>query len=157
MEHKFAPCTKNSVHQKRRWVAVVGDSLLGGTAVPISWPDVLSREVCCLLGSGIGDVTGTLPRLVQSTRHYLLLLFCMGTSDTGRSRLRRIRKDYRALGVTVRNFAELVFFSFNYILAFHNNSSHYHYDHIVPSGFDFFSKTFSLLQKQVDGLHFFTF
>lgn len=109
--NKFAPCTKSSVNKKRWWVAEVGNSLLGGAGAPICWPDVLSTEVCCLLGAGTGGVSKTLPNLVQSTKHYLLLLFCMGTSDTGRSRLRRTRKDYRALRVTVRNFAELVFFS----------------------------------------------
>lgn len=90
---------------------VVDNSLLGGTGAPISWPDVLSREVCCLLGAGIRVVTERLPSLVEDTKHYLLLLFCMGTSGTGRSRLSRIRKDCRALGITVRNFAELLFFS----------------------------------------------
>lgn len=45
-------------------VAVVGNSILGGTGALISWLDVLSREVCCLLGIGIGDVTERLPRLV---------------------------------------------------------------------------------------------
>lgn len=90
---------------------VVDNSFLGSTGAPISWPDVLSRGVCCLLGAGIRDVTERLPSLVQNTKHYLLLLFCVGSSDTGRSRLSRIRKDYKALGVTVRNFAELVVFS----------------------------------------------
>lgn len=110
MKCKFAPCTKTCVNKKRWWVVIVDNSLLVGTGAPISWPDVLSREVCCLLRAGIRDVTERLPSLAEDTKHYLLL-FCMGTSDTGRSWLSRIRKDCRALGITVRNFAELVFFS----------------------------------------------
>ena len=50
--------------------------------------------------------------LTQSTDYYpLRLLFHVGTNDRARSSLRSIRKDYRALGVVVRDSgAEVVFF-----------------------------------------------
>ena len=89
----------------------VGDSLLRGTEAPICRPDALSREVCCFPGARIRDVTERLPSLVQSTDYYPLLLFHVGTSDTARSSLRTIKKDYRALGAAVRDSGVQVVFS----------------------------------------------
>ena len=57
------------------------------------------------------DVTKRLPSLVQSTDYYPLLLFHVGTSDTARSSLRNIKKDYRALGAVVRDSGAQVVFS----------------------------------------------
>ncbi|GAB0186650.1 hypothetical protein GRJ2_001130300 [Grus japonensis] len=65
--------------------------------------DSLSREVCCLPGVHIRDATDRLQSLLQSTDCHLLLLFHTGSSDTGRSSLRSIKKDYRALGMVVRD------------------------------------------------------
>jgi len=38
-------------------VIVVGDSLLSGAEAPICYPESLSREVCCLSGAHVKDVT----------------------------------------------------------------------------------------------------
>ena len=90
---------------------VVGDSLLRGTEAPTCRPDALSREVCCLPGARIRDVTERLPSLVQSTDYSPLLLFHVGTSDTARSSLRSTKEDYRALGAVVRDSGVQVVFS----------------------------------------------
>ena len=90
---------------------VVGDSLLRGTEAPTCRPDALSREVCCLPGARIRDATERLLSLVQSAGCYPLLLFYVSTSDTARSSLRSIKKDYRALGVVVRDSGAQAVFS----------------------------------------------
>ena len=69
-------------------------------------------DVCCLMGAHIRDITERLPNLAQSTDYYPLLLFHMGTDDTARSSLRRIRIDYRALGEMAKDsVAQVVFLS----------------------------------------------
>ncbi|PKU41657.1 hypothetical protein llap_8032 [Limosa lapponica baueri] len=53
-----------------------------------------------------GLISGMSPKdyqLIQSTDYYPLLLFYVGTSDTVRSSLRSVKKNYRVLGVMVRN------------------------------------------------------
>ena len=92
-------------------MVVVGESLLRGTEAPVCCPDTLYREVSCLPGTRVRDVTERLPSLVQSTDYYPLLLFHMGTSDTVRSSLRSIKKDYRALEGVVRDSGAQVVFS----------------------------------------------
>ena len=67
--------------------------------------------MCCLLGARIRDVTERLPSLIQSTDYYPLLLFRVDTSDTVGSSLRSIKKDYRALGVAIRDSGAQVVFS----------------------------------------------
>ncbi|KAK4815580.1 hypothetical protein QYF61_004097 [Mycteria americana] len=49
--------------RKRRRVIVVGDSLLRGTEGPICRTDPALREVCCLPGARVRDVTRVLPSL----------------------------------------------------------------------------------------------
>ena len=90
---------------------VVGDSLLRGTEAPTCRPDALSREVCCLPGARIRDATERLLSLVQSAGCYPLLLFYVSTSDTARSSLRSIKKDYRALGAVVGDAGAQAVFS----------------------------------------------
>lgn len=55
-----------------------------------------------LLGACIRDVTKRLPRLIQSTDCYLLLLFHMGINNKARSSLWSA-KDYRALAAALRD------------------------------------------------------
>jgi len=43
--------------KKKRRVVVVGDSLLRGTEAAVCRPDLTAREVCCLPGARIKDVT----------------------------------------------------------------------------------------------------
>ncbi|KAK4830603.1 hypothetical protein QYF61_012029 [Mycteria americana] len=84
--------------RKRRRVIVVGDSLLRGTEGPICWMDPPLREVCCLPGARVRDVTRILPSLVRPSDYYPLLLFHVGGDDTATRSPRAIKRDFRALG-----------------------------------------------------------
>ncbi|KAM8793368.1 LOW QUALITY PROTEIN: UV excision repair protein RAD23 homolog B-like [Eudromia elegans] len=107
---KVAPPKEKRSSWKKRRVIVVGDSLLQGTEAPICRPDPLSREVCCLPGARIRDVTERLPRLVRKGDYYPLLLFHVGTKDATR-KLAEIKQDYRALGTAVKGMGAQVMFS----------------------------------------------
>ena len=50
-------CIKTSAKKKQWQVMVIGDSLLSRTEAPICRLDPLFREVCCLPGARIRDVT----------------------------------------------------------------------------------------------------
>ena len=108
---RSAPRKTANTTKKRRRVIAVGDSLPRHSQAPICRPDTLSREVCCLPGACIRDVTKKLPSLVQPTLYCPPLLFHAGTRDTARSSLRSIKKDYRALEVAMRDSTERVVFS----------------------------------------------
>lgn len=55
---------------------MVGDSLRRGMEGPIYRPDpdLSHREVCCLPGARVRDITRKLPELVHPTDYYLLLI-----------------------------------------------------------------------------------
>jgi len=78
---------------------------------PICQHDTLSREVCCLPGARIRNITKRLPSLVQSTDYYPLLLFHMGMNHIGRRSLRNIKKDYKSLGAAMMDSEAQVVFS----------------------------------------------
>nr|XP_033796603.1 uncharacterized protein LOC117358887 [Geotrypetes seraphini] len=59
-----SPGTMDRHTQKKRRVIAIGDSMLRGTEGPICRPDMHSREVCCLPGARIRDVTTCLDRLL---------------------------------------------------------------------------------------------
>jgi len=107
---RSAPLLTSSVTKKRQWVTVAGNSLLRGTEAPICQPDALPRVVCCLPGAGIRDVTKRLSGLVQFTDYYPLLWFHMVNNNRIWSSLKSI-KDYRVLGVAVRDSRVQVIFS----------------------------------------------
>uniref|UniRef100_A0A8C3H8J2 SGNH hydrolase-type esterase domain-containing protein n=1 Tax=Chrysemys picta bellii TaxID=8478 RepID=A0A8C3H8J2_CHRPI len=97
---------------RKCWVVVVGAPLLRGTEVPVCRPDISSREVCCLPGACIQNVTEALSRIIQPSDYYPMLLIHVGTNDTVRSDTERIKSDYRALEVRVKEFvAQMVFSS----------------------------------------------
>ena len=96
---------------KKRRVIVIGDSLLKGAEGPICRPDPLHREVCCLPGVRVKDVRKKLPSLVRPTDYYPLLLFQIGSDDIGRTSLRTMEKDFRALGRQVKGSRAQVVFS----------------------------------------------
>ena len=50
--------------RKKKWVMVVGDYLLRETDGPICQTDPPLREVCCLPGAQVKDITRKLPSLV---------------------------------------------------------------------------------------------
>ncbi|XP_075769327.1 uncharacterized protein LOC142821635 isoform X1 [Pelodiscus sinensis] len=111
------PCTTKveqspaTTARRKRRVVVVGDSLLRGTEAPICRPDSSSREVCCLPGARIRDVTEALSRIIRPSDYYPMLLIHVGTNDTARCDTERIKCDYRALGVWVKEFGAQVVFS----------------------------------------------
>ena len=60
--------------KKKRSLVVVGGSLLRGTEGPICQPDPSHREVCCLPGAQVWDITERLPGLIQLSDYYPLLI-----------------------------------------------------------------------------------
>ncbi|PKU43543.1 suppression of tumorigenicity 5 [Limosa lapponica baueri] len=83
---RTAHITTTSTRRKRR-VIVVGDSFLRGTECPIWQVDPPHREVCCLPGAWVKDVTRKLLGLVWSSDYYPLLIFhVVAGSDSGRNR-----------------------------------------------------------------------
>ncbi|XP_074975977.1 uncharacterized protein LOC142069262 [Caretta caretta] len=97
--------------KRRRWVVVVGDSLLRGTESSICRPDRENREVCCLPGAKICDVTERLPRLIKPSDRYPFLLLHVGTNDTAKNDLEWITAHYVALGRRIKEFEAQVVFS----------------------------------------------
>nr|XP_048718317.1 uncharacterized protein LOC125641845 [Caretta caretta] len=97
--------------KRRRRVVVVGDSLLRGTESSICCPNRENREVCCLPGARIHDVTERLPRLIKPSDCYPFLLLHVGTNDTAKNDLERITVDYVALGRRIKEFEAQVVFS----------------------------------------------
>uniref|UniRef100_A0A8C8RI01 C2H2-type domain-containing protein n=1 Tax=Pelusios castaneus TaxID=367368 RepID=A0A8C8RI01_9SAUR len=97
--------------RRKRRVVVVGDSLLRGMEAPICRPDKASREVCCLPGARIRDVTEGLSRIIRPSDYYPMLLIHVGTNDTARGDPLQIKGDYRALGARVKEFGAQVVFS----------------------------------------------
>ena len=59
------PGIKTNSKKNPRRVIVVGDSILRGVEGPICRPDPLHREVCCLPGARVKDLTAKLPTLVR--------------------------------------------------------------------------------------------
>jgi len=87
---------KTSTKQIQRQAVVIGDSLLSRTEAPICRLDLLFREVCCLPGVCIRDVTGQVRILVQPSDYYPLQLFHMGTNDVAARSPMSIKRDFRA-------------------------------------------------------------
>ena len=106
-----SPSIKTSSARKKRRVIGAGDSLLNGAEGPICRPNPLHREVCCLPGAQVKDVRKKLPSLVWPTDYYPLLLFQVGSDDLGRTSLRTLKKDFRALGRQVKGSGAQVVFS----------------------------------------------
>jgi len=95
---KPAPCTMTTSTRKKRWVIVVGDSLLRGTECPVCQPEPPFREVCCLPGAWVKDITRKLPSSIQPSDYYPLLLFHVGGDAAATCSPRAIKRDFRALG-----------------------------------------------------------
>ncbi|CAJ0932654.1 unnamed protein product, partial [Ranitomeya imitator] len=103
--------TAKSTAKKQRRVVVVGDSLLRGTEAAICRPDITAREVCCLPGAMIKDVTNRIPKLFNSKDVHPFLLIHVGTNDTARKDLPTICKDFEELGKKVKELDAQVVFS----------------------------------------------
>ncbi|RMC00455.1 hypothetical protein DUI87_23065 [Hirundo rustica rustica] len=87
--------------KKKRRVIVVGDSLLRGTEGPICRPDPSHREVCCLPGAQVRNITERLPRLVRPSDYYPLLILQAGSDQIEKRGVKAIRREFRALGQEV--------------------------------------------------------
>ncbi|CAM5139707.1 unnamed protein product [Eretmochelys imbricata] len=70
-----------------------------------------NREVCCLPGTRIHDVTERLSRLISPSDRYPFLLLHVGTSDTAKNDIVWITADYMALGRRIKEFEAQVVFS----------------------------------------------
>ncbi|CAJ0940268.1 unnamed protein product [Ranitomeya imitator] len=103
--------TAKGTAKKQRRVVVVGDSLLRGTEAAICRPDITAREVCCLPGAMIKDVTDRIPKLFSSKDVHPFLLIHVGTNDTARKDLPTIYKDFEELGKKVKELDAQVVFS----------------------------------------------
>ncbi|KAM9663018.1 uncharacterized protein ACIBXB_016421 [Morphnus guianensis] len=107
-----APRILTSSEKRKRRVIVVGDSLLRGTEGPICRPDPSHREVCCLSGARVKDITRKLPGLVQTSDYYPLLVVQVGSDEIAERNPKAIKRDFRALGRLVeRSGAQAVFSS----------------------------------------------
>ncbi|XP_031408827.1 transcription factor SOX-5-like [Meleagris gallopavo] len=94
-------CLKTASTQKDRRVVVIGDSLLRGTEGPICWPDPTRREVCCLPGEQVRDISRKLPGLIRPSDYYSLLIVQADSDKVAEKSLRTIKKDFRGLGWVV--------------------------------------------------------
>ncbi|KFO98751.1 hypothetical protein N300_01915, partial [Calypte anna] len=84
--------------KKKRRVVVVGDSLLRGTEGPICRPDPSHRDVCCLSGAWVRDISRRLSQLIRPSDYYPLLVVQAGTDDSNGRSTKAIKKDFKALG-----------------------------------------------------------
>ena len=90
----------------------MGDSLLRGTNSPTCQPDLSHREVCCVPGAWVQDITERLPGLIQLSDYYPLLILQAGSDEIEKRSVRAIKRDFRALGKVVnRAGAQVVFLS----------------------------------------------
>ncbi|KAM4031921.1 uncharacterized protein ACNLHF_019306 [Anomaloglossus baeobatrachus] len=99
---KHSGASKNSVPRNKRRVVVVGDSLLRGTEAAVYRPDLSTREISCLPGAKISDVTNRILNLLSSKDDHPFLQIHVGTSDTAKNDLPIICKDFENLGKKVK-------------------------------------------------------
>ncbi|RMC15471.1 hypothetical protein DUI87_07663 [Hirundo rustica rustica] len=105
-------CITTSNIKKKRRVIIVGDSLLRGTEGPICLLDASHREVCCLPGARIENITERLPALIQPSDYYPLLILQAGSDEIEKRSVKEIKRDLRALGQVIdRAGAQVVFCS----------------------------------------------
>ena len=106
-----APHLKTTSSRRERRVIVVGDSLLRGTEGPICRPAPTHREVCCLPGAQIRDISRKLPVLICPSDYYPLLIVQAGSDEVADRSLRAIKNDFRGLGRLVDNTGIQVVFA----------------------------------------------
>ena len=97
--------------RKYRRVVVIGDSLLRGTEGPICRPEPTHKEVCCLPGARVRDISRKLPGLIRPSDYYPLLIIQAGRDEIAEKSLRSIKKDFRGLGRVVDGAGMQVVFS----------------------------------------------
>ena len=105
------PGIKTSSKKNPRRVIVVGDSILRGIEGPICRPDPLHREVCCLPGAHVKDLTAKVPALVRPKDYYPLLVFQVSSDDITRKSPKAMKRDFRSLGKVIRGLGAQIVFS----------------------------------------------
>ena len=105
------PGIKTSSKKNPRRVIAVGDSILRRVEGPICRPDPLHREVCCLPGARVKDLTAKLPALVRPKDYYPFLVFQAGTNDITRRSPKSMKRDFRALRKLVKGSGAQIVFS----------------------------------------------
>jgi len=105
------PVLLPSSTMKQRRVLVLAHSLLKRTEDPICRADPPHREVCCLPGAQLRDITRKLPSLVQPSDYCLLLLFHVGGDKVAIRSPGVIKRDFRDLGWLVRESGAQAIFS----------------------------------------------
>ena len=95
---------------KERRVVMVGDSLLREPEGPICRPDPGHREVCCLPGARVRDISRKFPELVRSTDYFPLLIVQVGSDKIAQRSLRTMKRDFRGLGHFIQGVGAQVIF-----------------------------------------------
>lgn len=74
-------------------------------------PGQTHRELCCLPRTGVKDISRKLPSPVQPSDYYPILLCCIEDSEVATHTPRMIKKDFRALGLLLRESSTQGIFS----------------------------------------------
>lgn len=98
---RSTPYLKAASTKKEIRVIVIDSSLLRGTEGPICQPDPTCREVYCLSGAWVRDITKKCPGLVHLSDYYLLLVVQAGSSEITERSLRVIKRDFRTLELLI--------------------------------------------------------
>jgi len=69
-----------------------------GMEGPIRRLDLTQREVCCLPGAQLKNITRNLPDLVHPSDYYPLLIVQAGSDAVAQRSLQTIKKEFRASG-----------------------------------------------------------
>ena len=69
-----------------------------GMEGPIRRLDLTQREVCCLPGAQLKNITRNLPDLVHPSDYYPLLIVQAGSDAVAQRSLQTIKKDFRVSG-----------------------------------------------------------
>jgi len=77
----------------------------------VCWPNSTRREVCCLPGAWISDITSRIPSLVCPSDYYSLLIVQAGSNDVAERTVRAIKRDFRELWLLVDRVGVYVVFS----------------------------------------------
>lgn len=83
-------CINTSATKKGWRVLIIGESLLGGTEVPLCCPDILSRDMCCLPGAHIRDIRKALPQLIKLEDYFPFIVLEAGSQDAAMRKLKDV-------------------------------------------------------------------
>ena len=78
---------------------------------PVTIADPENRRVCCLSGAKIWHVELRLKRIIKGAGRNPLIVLHVGTNDTARFSLERIKGDYARLGKMLMEIEAQVIFS----------------------------------------------